>query len=52
MKKKVCRQCNLEFDTDLDTCPVCGRHLFDLLEGAIVATAISKDDDKADHSRD
>lgn len=29
MKKKVCGQCNLEFEADLEKCPVCGKSLFE-----------------------
>lgn len=37
MKKKICNACNLEFSSDLEKCPVCGKNLFDLMAEIEVA---------------
>jgi rRNA maturation endonuclease Nob1 len=50
--KKKCNACNLEFETDSDKCPICGRHLIDILADSIVANPINKDSSIVDHTRD
>ena len=42
MKKKVCGQCNLEFEGDLEKCPVCGKSLFEQVAELEVAAFIPK----------
>ena len=37
MKKKICNACNLEFASDLEKCPVCGKNLFDMVADIEVA---------------
>ena len=41
MKKKACKKCDLEFETDLHKCPVCGEPLLEVLADEEIANIIA-----------
>ena len=40
MNKKVCGKCNLEFEGDLEKCPVCDSNLFEKVAAIQVAAIV------------
>lgn len=41
MKKKACKKCDLEFETDLHKCPVCGEPLLEVLADEEIANIVA-----------
>jgi rRNA maturation endonuclease Nob1 len=41
MKKKVCKKCDLDFETNLHKCPVCGESLIEVMVEEEVANIVA-----------